>query len=151
MAAIWSWLNTPPGFREVLDPFGALYLIVFSLGFVVSAYLAGPGADWLARNPIQLAGIQHWAAAGLWIFGAGLFFFGMRALQINPLSFGEPIWMVASVIALLIAVVRCAEWWRTVYPAELAAHVPSVTGVHHQQFASTGGNAAPTSAAANGA
>lgn len=145
--AIWSWLNTPPDTGEVLDPLAALYLVVFAGGFIVSAYLAGLGADQVARNAIQLAGLQQWATVGLWIFGPGLFFFGMRAFQINPLSFGEPIWLVASVIALLIGAVRCVDWWRTVYPAELAARIPDSTGAQHRRFASPGIDPAVNAAA----
>ena len=72
-------------------------------------------------NPVRIAGLRHWSHVGLWIFGPGLFFFGVGALQINPLSFGEPIWLVGSVIALVIAGYRCLRWWQTVYPRELAA------------------------------
>ena len=143
--AIWSWLNTPPGAGEVLDPHSAVYLVVFALGFVVSTYLAGAGAERVARNAIQLAGLQHWATAGLWIFGAGLFFFGMRALQINTLSFGEPLWLAASVMAMLIAVGRCVDWWKTVYPAELEARNPGAADFSHQRFGRSGDDPTATS------
>ena len=60
------------------------------------------------------------------MFGAGLFFFGARVMQINPLSFGEPKWLVGSVVAV-IAAARCVDWWRTDYPAELARRVSAET------------------------
>jgi hypothetical protein len=117
---VWSWLVTPPGTDTVFDPFGAVFVLVFGVGFVASSYLSGPGVAGAARNPVQRAGIARWASIGVPIFGAGLFFFGVRALQINPLSFGAPIWMVGTVVVLAIAAIRCAVWWRTVYPQELA-------------------------------
>ncbi len=121
MAWLWSWLSTPPPAGNVLDPFGAMYVLVFGVGFLMSAYLSGPGAHRMARNPIQLDGVKHWAIVGLWVFGTGLFFFIVRAMQINPLSFGEPIWLVGNGIALVVVAIRCVDWWRTTYPAQLAS------------------------------
>jgi hypothetical protein len=118
MEQLWTWLSTPPAKGDVLDLFGALCLLLFAPGYLLSAYLAGPGADRLAKDPLQLGGIRRWASIGLWVFGVGLFFFGVRVLQINPLWFGAPIWLVGSIIAVIFAAVRCLDWWRTVYPAE---------------------------------
>ncbi len=112
MATLWTWLTTPPGVADVLDPFGLIFATVFAVGFLISAYLAGPGGNDLAYHDPQAQAIRHWANIGLWIFGPGLFFIAMRALQINPLSFGEPIWLVASIIALIVAAIRLAAWWR---------------------------------------
>ncbi len=125
MGSLWTWLNTPPVMGEVLDPFGLFCLVLLVPGFVIFAYLAGPGGDRLAKNPIQLAGFRYCASIGLWLFGAGLFFFGARVMQINPLSFGEPKWLVGSLVALLFAAARCVDWWRTEYPAALARRVPA--------------------------
>ncbi len=121
MASLWSWLNTPPTAGDVLDPFGVVCVIVFAIGFLTCAYLSGPGVQRISRNPIQLAGLRHWATVGLWVFGPGLFFFTVRAMQINPLSFGEPIWLVGNGIALVVVAIRCVDWWRTTYPAQLAS------------------------------
>jgi hypothetical protein len=120
MTGVWTWLITPPATDSVLDLFGIVYLIVFAAGFVVCAYASGPGAAQVARNTVQLQGILQWANIGLAVFGTGLFFFGVRALQIDPLSFGSPIWMVAMVLVLVMAAVRCRSWWTTVYPSLLA-------------------------------
>jgi hypothetical protein len=120
MEQLWTWLSMPPTKTDVLDLFGILCLFVLAPGFVLSAYLAGPGADRPGKDPAQLAGIRHWAKFGLWVFGAGLFFFGIRVLHINPLWFGAPIWLLGSIVAIVFAAARCLDWWRTVYPAELA-------------------------------
>ncbi len=127
MESLWTWLSTPPAKGEVLDPVGVFFLLLFAPGFVVSAYLSGPGADRLAKDPVQLAGIRYCASIGLWVFGAGLFFFGTRALQINPLSFGEPKWLAGSIVAVIIAAARCVDWWRTEYRAELARRTSAET------------------------
>ena len=117
MESLWFWLTTPPVLGEILNVFGAVYFAVFTVGFVVSAYLAGPAANQMSRNPLYVDGVRLWATVGLCVTGPGLFFFGVRALQINPLSFGQPIWLVTSVLALFVAAVRCADWWRKDYPA----------------------------------
>ena len=120
MEALWTWLSTPPSKGDVLNLFGAFCLLLFAPGYLLSAYLAGPGAAWLGKDPVQLAGIRRWASIGLWVFGVGLFFFGARLLQINPLWFGAPIWLVGSIVGVIFAAIRCLGWWRTDYPAERA-------------------------------
>lgn len=127
METPWTWLSTPPGKDQVLDLFGVICLLLFVPGFVVSAYLARPGAARLAKNPVQLAGIRYCASIGLWVFGVGLFFIGVRVMQINPLSFGEPKWLLASTIAVIFAAARCIDWWRTEYRAERVRRVPADT------------------------
>ena len=56
------------------------------------------------------------------VFGTGLFFFGIRALQINPFTFGVPFWLWLSILlALLVAAV--AVWYaRSSYPAQVRAY-----------------------------
>jgi hypothetical protein len=115
MESLWAWLGTPPGKDDVLDLFGVVCLLLFVPGFVISAFMAGTGADRVAKDPVQLAGIRYCASIGLWVFGAGLFFFGARVLQINPLSFGEPKWLLGSVVVVIFAAARCIDWWRTEY------------------------------------
>jgi hypothetical protein len=127
MESLWTWLSTSPNKGEVLNAFGVFSLLLFAPGFVASAYLAGTGADRLAKDPVQLAGIRYCASIGLWVFGAGLFFLGVRVMEINPLSFGEPKWLVGSIVAVIFAAARCLDWWRTEYPAELARRVSADT------------------------
>jgi hypothetical protein len=71
--------------------------------------------------------MRHWASIGLSVFGAGLFFFGVRVLQVNPLSFGEPKWLLGSLVVILFTAARCIEWWRTEYPAKLVHRLPEET------------------------
>jgi hypothetical protein len=136
MESLWTWLSTPPNKGEVLDAFGVFCLLLFAPGFVASAYLAGIGADRLAKDPVQVAGIRYCASIGLWVFGAGLFFLGVRVMQINPLSFGEPKWLVGSIVAVIAAAARCVVWWRTDYPSELASRVSARTMYPISEFGS---------------
>jgi hypothetical protein len=118
LASVWTWLTTPPTTNEVLDPFGVMYLIVFGVGFIACAYLSGDGGERVASNAGHAAGLRHWASLGLWVFGPGLVVFGVRALQINPLALGMPIWMAGFFVALVVFAARCVKWWRTDYPQE---------------------------------
>jgi len=136
MESFWIWLSTPPAMGEVIDAFGLFSLLLFAPGFMISAYLAGPGAGRIANDPVQLTGIRYCASIGLWVFGTGLFFFGVRVLQINPLSFGEPKWLVGSIVAVIFATVRCVEWWRSDYPVELRRHVAMETMYPLAEFGS---------------
>jgi hypothetical protein len=92
-----------------LTPLSAVYLAVFLVGFVVSAYrLRGEGCP-TAEADATDDRILPCARISLSIFGSGLVFFAMRALQIDPLLLAAPIWMVAAVFALIVTGWRCIE------------------------------------------
>lgn len=116
-----SWLLTPPSLAGVIDPFAVVYGIVFIVGFVLVAYVAGPGGAPLRARVNGAIDVERWSRIGMGIFGAGLVFFGARLLQINPLAFGAPIWMLAATLAFLIAAARCIWTWRT----NIAADMPN--------------------------
>jgi hypothetical protein len=140
MEPFWTWLSTAPAKGEVLDLFAALCLLLFAPGFVLSAYFVGLGADRLGKDPVQLAGIKHWASIGVWVFGTGLFFFGVRVLQINPLSFGAPIWLLVSVLAIVFVTTRCLDWWLSVYPVERGRRLSTETDYPRTDLGSRVGN-----------
>lgn len=127
MQSLWTWLNTPPTLENVLDPFTLAYAALFTAGFLVSAYITGPAGRTLARDARKAHAIQHWSVVGLWLFAPGLFFLAIRLLQINPLSFGEPIWLVGSLIALLIGATRFTAWRRNEYPTSATSSQPQET------------------------
>jgi hypothetical protein len=108
--AIAAWLVTTSSASVVLGPFGLLYLVIFSLGFVVTAYIAGPVADRLRSDPARASLLSQRAKMGMNVFGAGLFFLGMRTLQIDALPFGWPIWLVASAVAAAVYLMQCLRW-----------------------------------------
>jgi hypothetical protein len=109
MKSVWDWLITPPASSDVLTPLSAAYLGVFLIGFVASAYRPrGDGCPAAEADSTDGRDLPC-ARIGLWIFGAGLVFFAVRALQIDPFLLAAPIWMVAAVIALLVAGWRCFD------------------------------------------
>lgn len=115
----WDNLTQTPAAADVFSLPAMIFFVVFALGFVTAAFLTNQGARRFASHPVKRRGIQHCAGIALYIFGAGLFFFGVRALNINPFSFGAPIWMWLSLLALIVFAVYCVRYWRTTYPARL--------------------------------
>jgi uncharacterized membrane protein YadS len=113
MKNIWDVLLTPPASDDVLNPLSVVYLVVFVVGFLVVAYwLRGEG------SPAAVASAaEEWSRSCLriclCIFGAGLVFFAVRALQITPLFLGAPIWMILAVVALVVAAWRWIAEQRT--------------------------------------
>lgn len=109
MRAIWERLTTPPAAGDVLNPVSAVYLLVFLTGFLATAYWLREDRCPVADSDGKREQRRSCARIGLWVFGAGLVFFAVRALQIDPLWLGAPIWMVAAVIALMFTGWRCLE------------------------------------------
>ena len=118
----WDSLTQTPDAANVFSLPALIYFVVFAIGFVTAAYLSNQGARRFGGTPVTRRGIQHCATIALYVFGAGLFFFGVRALNINPFSFGAPIWMWLSVLAVIVFAIYCYRYWTTTYPARLQAY-----------------------------
>jgi hypothetical protein len=98
----WDYLNTVPPNTDVVDGWTIICLFVFAVGFLVSGLVFfRPGMPPL-RGLFSRITIQNAAAAGTWIFGAGLFFFLVQLLQIDPFTFGRRIWMFLALITSLV-------------------------------------------------
>ncbi len=104
----WNSLTTAPNSGDVLQPFAVIYAFIFVAGFVISTYLyyrpwtRPVGQRYRRKSVIMAMGIA------MWVFGIGVFFFLIRLLQIDPLTFGRPIWMWLSVLAALLLMVVIA-------------------------------------------
>ena len=128
----WDYLTTPPASADVLDAFTILYLVLFLVGFVVCAYLyyrpwTKPFGRVFRRTSVMKA-----TGIGMWIFGIGLFFFLIRILQIDPISFGQPIWMWLSLIAAVIYLGWIGFAWNT------AKNVPTAPAGSHPAYGRPG-------------
>lgn len=113
----WDSLTRTPAAADVFSVPAIIFFVVFAIGFVGAAFLTNQGAGRLASHPVKRRAIQHCAGIALYVFGAGLFFFGVRALNINPFSFGSPIWLWLSVLAVIVLVGYCYRYWKVTYPA----------------------------------
>ncbi|MDQ3443204.1 MAG: hypothetical protein M3490_06305 [Chloroflexota bacterium] len=107
----WDYLTTTPASGDVLDAFTILYVVIFLGGFVAAAYLnsrpwSKPFGTMFRRKAVRKA-----SGVAMWVFGVGFFFFLIRLLQINPISFGNPIWMWLSVLAVIVMIGWIAFSW----------------------------------------
>ena len=104
----WDYLSTTPGPNEVFGPFAVIFLVVFGIGFLASVVVYSGGAKNVIPDPVLRRMARRWSGWALATFGVGLFFFGVRWLQINPLSFGMRIWLWISWLSLLVLLVLIA-------------------------------------------
>ncbi len=117
----WDYLTTPPASGDVLDVFAIIYAVVFMGGFVAAGYLnrrpwTKPFGSMFRRKAVMRA-----SGAAMWVFGAGVFFFLIRILQINPITLGEPFWMWLSVLALIVMLAWIALSWSSARKAAVTA------------------------------
>lgn len=115
----WDGLTTAPAPGEVLTPLSILFLILFGAGFLVSILLYNDGAKRFVEHGLRRRTIQRFSGIAMIIFGIGLFFLAVELLQINPFTFGMPIWLWLSLLALLGFVTAVAYYLRARYPQEV--------------------------------
>ena len=116
----WDYLSTVPGPNEVFGPLAILYLVFFVVGFVVSLAVYNNQGKKLFPNPVIFRLVRRWAGWTSVIFGAGIFFFLIRALQINPFTFAMRFWMWVTVLALGVVFVLLMVDIKRRYKTELA-------------------------------
>lgn len=103
-----DWLTTRPTADEVLNPFAIVSLVVFAIVLLASGfYSARPWAP--PFGPAHSKRFVGRAATLLgWPAGIGLFFLIVRILQIDPATFGRPIWIVLAWISLIVTAIVIA-------------------------------------------
>ena len=111
----WDYLTTTPGSNEVFGPFAILFLIVFGLGFIASVVLYSTGGKNIIKDPVIRRLTRRWSGWAVTVFSIGLFFFAIRWLQINPLTFGMRIWLWISWLLLFAFIAYVAFDFRSRY------------------------------------
>ncbi len=143
----WDYLSTVPGPNEVFGPLAILYLIVFVAGFVVSLLIYNNQGKQLFPNPVAFRIVRHWAGWALVAFGAGIFFFLIRALQINPFTFAMRFWMWVTVLAVGVITVLIMIDFKRKYAADMVAWNARKQREEYLRPLSTAGNRRTASAA----
>ena len=118
----WDYLTTVPGTNEVFGPFAIVFLLLFGLGFLSSLFFYNDGAKRYASHSFKRKTIRLGSSIAMTVFGVGLFFFGIRLLQINPLGFGMRLWLWLSFLAVLGMFAFFAYYLRTSYRMGLRAY-----------------------------
>ena len=97
----WDYLTTVPGPNEVFGPFSVTFLIVFTIGFLVSLVVYNGWAKRWFHDPVLHRMAKRWAGMGLILFTIGLLLFLIRWLQIDPFSLGMRLWMWLAWVGLI--------------------------------------------------
>lgn len=126
----WNYLTSAPATADTLSNLAILYAIVFAGGFLISSIISyRPRTPFVAKY-FRRREVAQATSVAMWIFGLGLFFFIIRILQVNPISFGNRFWMVLmAVLAIglglwvLIAFARAMR--RGPLPKAKPTHSPS--------------------------
>ena len=99
-----DWLTTRPTADEVTNAFAIVSLVVFTVVLIASGFYAA--RPW--SSPVGDAFSRHFVTRSAnmlaWPAGLGLFFLIIRLLQIDPATFGRPIWIVLTWITLITVV-----------------------------------------------
>jgi hypothetical protein len=139
----WNYLTTRPGENEVFGPFAIVFLVVFVVGFILSTIIYSNGGKGIIPDPVLRRMARRWSGWAMTVFGLGLFFFAIRWLQINPLSFGLRIWLWLSVLALLVLVGLIAYDVRTNYGEAKLAYEENRRKQQYLRPAAAGAGANP--------
>ena len=116
----WDYLSTVPGPNEVFGPLAIIYLAIFAVGFGFSLVVYNNQGKKIFPNPVLFRLFRRWAGWSSFVFGAGIFFFLIRALQINPFTFAMRFWMWVTLVALFAIFVLLLIDIRRRYQTELA-------------------------------
>lgn len=98
-------LQPPPPERVLTAPVAAFALLCLA-GFVGAVLLTRPDAVGIAARFGEPRGVQRSANVFSWLFGAGMFFLGVRLLQINPLALAAPVWLLLCFAAIVLYAIR---------------------------------------------
>ncbi len=140
----WDYLSTVPGQNEVFGPLAIIYLAIFIVGFIFALVIYNNQGKQLFSNPAMYNLFRRWSGWAATVFGAGLFFFLIRALQINPFTFAMRFWMWVTLLALVVIFVFMVLDYRKNYKRELSewearknreAHLKPLTTVGNKKQA----------------
>ena len=116
----WDYLSTVPGPNEVFGPLAIIYLALFAIGFGFSLMVYNNQGKKVFPNPVMFRLFRRWAGWASVVFGAGIFFFLIRALQINPFTFAMRFWMWMTLLSLFVIFVLLLVDIKRRYQVDLA-------------------------------
>lgn len=142
----WDYLTTRPGENEVFGPFAVLYLIAFAIGFIGSIVVYNGGAKRLFPNPVLHRMARRWSAFAMTVFGLGLFFFAIRALQISLLTFEMRIWMWLCILAVGVLAAYIVYDYSRTYASAMKAYEEQKRKKQYLRPAASGATVLPAPA-----
>lgn len=117
----WDYLTASTRETPVFGPLSIIYLIIFGGLFLLSAFAYYDAPRRFRSDRIRRDAIRKGSEILMWVTGIGLFFFGIRAMQFEFLSFERRIWLYLSMLVLIAVLAYFVYYVRQVMPARLAA------------------------------
>jgi len=117
----WEYLTASTRETPVFGPLSVTYLIIFGGLFLLSALAYYDAPRRFRTDRIRRDVIRKGSEILMWVTGIGLFFFGIRAMQFEFLSFERRIWLYLSMLMLIGVLGYFVYYVRKVLPARLAA------------------------------
>ena len=139
-----------PGDDRGIRAVAIVYLIIFGFGFLASIYIYNDGARRYGTNAVKRRAMQRGSGVAMAVFGVGLFFFGIRILQISPFNFGMRIWLWICLLALIAMAGYFAYYFRTAYQAQLKDWQERQVKRQYMRPAHAGGTTVPARTAQGG-
>lgn len=97
----WDYLDRLPASEDVFNPLSTALLVVFIVGFFIATFLYNEGGRYLTDDRVKRRYLRKYAGFLLVPLVLGLFFFVIEIVQIDPFTFGRPIWLYLSLLGLL--------------------------------------------------
>jgi hypothetical protein len=117
----WDYLTAPIRETPTFGPLSITYVTLFTLTFLACAYVYLDAKHRFADHKLRRDMLRRGANILMWISGVGLFFFAVRYMRFELLTFERRIWMYMTFLVYTTTVAYFIYYVKTIYPPKLAA------------------------------
>jgi hypothetical protein len=109
----WDYLTAPLSETPTFGPFSIVYVVLFSVTFVICAFLQRWAPRAYADHKLKRDLIFRASSWMMWVTGVGLLFFVPRAMRFQFLTFEKRIWLYLCFLAYAAAIVYLLYYYQT--------------------------------------
>lgn len=117
----WDYLTAPIRETPTFGPLSIIYLVLFGVTFLGCAFIYLDAKNRFADHKLRRDTFRTGTNILMWITAIGLFFFAVRYMRFELLSFERRIWMYLTFLVFTVVVAYFVYYMRTIYPAKLDA------------------------------
>ncbi|HUG15197.1 MAG TPA: hypothetical protein VMM78_09280 [Thermomicrobiales bacterium] len=117
----WDYLTAPIRETSTFGPLSVVYLVLFGVTFLGCAFVFIDAQRRFADHKLRRDMFRSGANVLMWITGVGLFFFAVRYMRFELLTFERRIWMYLTFLVYTTVVSYFVYYLRAIYPQRLAA------------------------------
>jgi hypothetical protein len=117
----WDYLTASIRDTPTWGPLSIFYVSVLGLTFLGSMFMYLDAQNRFEDHKLKRDTVRMGTQILMWIAGVGLFFFAIRYMRFEFLTFERRIWMYLTFLVFLGTVAYFVYYLRSVYPAKLAA------------------------------